>query len=62
VACVRIFRYTRTVQKQLEGSGTGVSPKVKTQGHLIKTGSCESCLQLGNQYTRTIPPEFAKFD
>ena len=45
--------------------GNGISPNVKTQGqwlHLIKTDSCESCHQLGNQYTRTIPPEFAKFD
>ena len=37
-------------------SGNGISPNVKTQGqwiHLIKTDSCESCHQLGNQYTRT---------
>jgi hypothetical protein len=46
-------------------AGNGISPNVKTQGqwlHLIKTDSCESCHQLGNQYTRTLPPEFAKFD
>ena len=46
-------------------TGNGISPNVKDQGqwlHLIKTDSCESCHQLGNQYTRTIPPEFAKFD
>ena len=46
-------------------SGNGISTNVKNQGqwlHLIKTDSCESCHQLGNQYTRTIPPMFAKFD
>ncbi|HEX4277167.1 MAG TPA: carboxypeptidase-like regulatory domain-containing protein [Bryobacteraceae bacterium] len=46
-------------------SGNGISPNVKNQGqwlHLIKTDSCESCHQLGNQYTRTIPPMFAKLD
>ncbi|HEY1759749.1 MAG TPA: carboxypeptidase-like regulatory domain-containing protein [Bryobacteraceae bacterium] len=46
-------------------SGNGISPNLKTQGewiHLIKTDSCESCHQLGNQYTRTIPPQFANFD
>jgi hypothetical protein len=45
--------------------GNGISTNIKNQGqwlHLIKTDSCESCHQLGNQYTRTIPPEFAKFD
>src|ERR1700691_2347385 len=38
--------------------GNGISPNVKNQGqwlHLIKTDSCESCHQLGNKYTRTIP-------
>ena len=38
--------------------GNGIAPSVKTQGewiHLIKTDSCESCHQLGNKYTRTIP-------
>ncbi|HWF08574.1 MAG TPA: carboxypeptidase-like regulatory domain-containing protein [Bryobacteraceae bacterium] len=46
-------------------SGNGISPNVKNQGqwlHLIKTDSCESCHQLGNAYTRTIPPLFAKLD
>jgi len=46
-------------------SGNGISPNVKNQGqwlHLVKTDSCESCHQLGNAYTRTIPPLFAKFD
>ena len=46
-------------------AGNGISPNVKEQGqwlHLIKTDSCESCHQLGNKYTRTIPPMFAKFD
>jgi hypothetical protein len=46
-------------------SGNGISPNVKNQGqwlHLIKTDSCESCHQLGNQYTRTIPAMFKNFD
>src|ERR1700723_1668787 len=46
-------------------SGNGISTSVREQGqwlHLIKTDSCESCHQLGNKYTRTIPPMFAKFD
>jgi hypothetical protein len=46
-------------------AGNGISTNVKNQGqwlHLVKTDSCESCHQLGNQYTRTIPPMFAKFD
>jgi hypothetical protein len=46
-------------------SGNGISANLKTQGqwiHLIKTDSCESCHQLGNQYTRTIPPQLGKFD
>jgi hypothetical protein len=46
-------------------AGNGISPTVKNQGqwlHLVKTDSCESCHQLGNKYTRTIPPLFAKFD
>jgi hypothetical protein len=45
--------------------GNGISPKIKTQGqwlHLIKTDSCESCHQLGNRYTRTIPEVFSHFD
>jgi len=46
-------------------SGNGISPNIKTQGewiHLIKTDSCESCHQLGNKYTRTIPPLFSDLD
>jgi hypothetical protein len=46
-------------------SGNGISPNVKTQDqwlHLIKTDSCESCHQLGNLYTRTIPPMLASLD
>jgi len=43
-------------------AGNGVSPNIKVQGqwiHLIKTDSCESCHQLGNLYTRTIPSMFS---
>jgi hypothetical protein len=46
-------------------SGNGISPNVKNQGqwlHLVKTDSCESCHQLGNKYTRTIPALFSNFD
>jgi hypothetical protein len=46
-------------------SGNGISPSVTNQGqwiHLIKTDSCESCHQMGNAYTRTIPPLFASLD
>jgi len=46
-------------------NGNGISPNLKTQGewiHLVKTDSCESCHQLGNQYTRTIPPQLGNFD
>ena len=46
-------------------SGNGISPNVKNQGqwlHLVKTDSCESCHQLGNAYTRTIPAMFASLD
>lgn len=45
--------------------GNGISPNIKSQAqwiHLIKTDSCESCHQLGNKYTRTIPPIFANFE
>ncbi len=45
--------------------GNGISTNIKTQGqwlHLIKTDSCESCHQLGNEYTRTIPALFRHFD
>ena len=43
-------------------SGNGISSNIKSQDewiHLIKTDSCESCHQLGNKYTRTIPAQFA---
>jgi len=43
-------------------TGNGISPAVRDQDewiHLIKTDSCESCHQLGNQYTRTIPAMFS---
>ena len=46
-------------------SGNGISPNIKNQGqwiHLIKTDSCESCHQLGNAYTRTIPSMFSNLD
>jgi hypothetical protein len=46
-------------------SGNGISQDVKNQGqwiHLIKTDSCESCHQLGNKYTRTIPDLFTKLE
>ena len=46
-------------------SGNGISPNIKTQGqwiHLVKTDSCESCHQLGNLYTRTIPAMFSSLD
>ena len=46
-------------------NGNGIAPTVKNQGqwlHLVKTDSCESCHQLGNAYTRTIPSLFAKLD
>jgi hypothetical protein len=45
--------------------GNGISPTVRDQDewiHLIKTDSCESCHQLGNQYTRTIPALFSDLD
>jgi hypothetical protein len=46
-------------------TGNGISPSIRTQGewiHLIKTDSCESCHQLGNAYTRTIPSMFSNLD
>ncbi|MCU1329008.1 MAG: hypothetical protein JWN34_4378 [Bryobacterales bacterium] len=46
-------------------TGNGVSPNMKSQGqwiHLVKTDSCESCHQLGNAYTRTIPDMFKNLD
>src|SRR5690242_7838103 len=45
--------------------GNGIATGIKTQGqwlHLIKTDSCESCHQLGNAYTRTIPALFKNLD
>jgi hypothetical protein len=45
--------------------GNGISTDIKTQGqwlHLIKTDTCESCHQLGNAYTRSIPALFSHFD
>ena len=46
-------------------TGNGINPAIKTQEqwiHLIKTDSCESCHQLGNKYTRTIPAMFGNFE
>lgn len=46
-------------------ASNGISPGVKSQAqwiHLIKTDSCESCHQLGNKYTRTIPEMFSNLD
>ena len=48
-----------------DASGNGISSNIKSQGqwiHLIKTDSCESCHQLGNLYTRTIPAVFDDLD
>ncbi len=48
-----------------DAATSGISPNVKSQGewiHLIKTDACESCHQLGNQYTRTIPAMFSDLD
>jgi len=42
--------------------GNGISPKIKNQGQwldLVKTDGCETCHQLGNKYTRTIPAAFS---
>jgi hypothetical protein len=56
------------VPEKSEFPGTdsnGISPGVKNQAqwiHLIKTDSCESCHQLGNKYTRTIPQMFSNLD
>ena len=53
-------------EKEFPGTGdNGISPNIKSQAqwiHLIKTDSCESCHQLGNEYTRTIPAMFANLD
>ncbi|HLK50273.1 MAG TPA: carboxypeptidase-like regulatory domain-containing protein [Bryobacteraceae bacterium] len=46
-------------------NGNGIAETMKTQDqwiHLIKTDSCESCHQLGNEYTRTIPNLFSNLD
>jgi hypothetical protein len=46
-------------------TGNGIAPNVKSQAqwiHLVKTDSCESCHQLGGEYTRTIPAMFKNFD
>ena len=46
-------------------AGNGISTNIQSQAqwiHLIKTDSCESCHQLGNQYTRTIPSMFSNLD
>ncbi|HXX44367.1 MAG TPA: carboxypeptidase-like regulatory domain-containing protein [Candidatus Acidoferrales bacterium] len=46
-------------------NGNGISPNIRAQAewiHLIKTDSCESCHQLGNAYTRTIPSMFGNLD
>jgi len=46
-------------------TGNGIAKTVGSQGqwlHLIKTDSCESCHQLGNAYTRTIPAMFGDLD
>jgi hypothetical protein len=46
-------------------AANGISTNIKSQAqwiHLVKTDSCESCHQLGNQYTRTIPVMFADLD
>jgi hypothetical protein len=43
-------------------AGNGISSSIKVQGqwiHLVKTDSCESCHQLGNLYTRTLPSLFS---
>ncbi len=48
-----------------DAAANGISPNVKSQGewiHLIKTDACESCHQLGNLYTRTIPAMFGDLD
>ena len=42
--------------------GNGISPKIKSQGQwleMVKTDGCETCHQLGNKYTRTIPAMFS---
>jgi len=44
--------------------GNGIGTEIKNQQMWIdqvKTDGCETCHQLGNKYTRTIPPAFASF-
>jgi hypothetical protein len=58
------------VPEDSEFSGTksvanGISPNVRSQGQwirMIKTDDCESCHQMGDRYTRTIPPIFGNLD
>ena len=43
-------------------TGNGISPNIKSQAQwirFVKTDSCESCHQIGNEYTRTIPAMFS---
>ncbi len=45
--------------------GNGISPGVKSQAqwiHMVKTDTCETCHQLGSEYTRTIPAMFKDLD
>ena len=45
-------------------SGNGIGTEIKNQQMWIdqvKTDGCETCHQLGNKYTRTIPAAFASF-
>lgn len=44
--------------------GNGISPNVKNQAQflrLVKSGGCMACHQLGNEATRTLPPQFRDF-
>src|SRR6202050_2969272 len=46
-------------------AGNGISSTIKSQGQwmdVIKTDGCETCHQLGNPYTRTIPAAFSSLD
>ena len=46
-------------------AGNGIPENMKTQGqwlHLLKTDSCWSCHQLGDQATREIPKSLGQFD
>ena len=45
--------------------GTAFLPTIKSQAQwldVIKTDGCETCHQLGNEYTRTIPAMFSNLD